>query len=308
MKKILLLCILFGASTAIAKQEPNPISPQFKHVKLEEFTAMTLDIMPHAGTQLIFPFVLDNPDLQPLLKIELTNPDGFEVPHDSGKVKALLSGQNTITITGKKIEKDPTVMGNLFISIGGYNLSISLRSTLDVRNHVSNIVFDVTEKERDHLIENIIKKRTKQLEANYQEKLQKLEDKAQSQALKHISLMATEKPDYDNFKIEDEIEFDEERIIVFIDKIIQYGSTYSVLLFELDNRSNKDFQTNNIEIRALTEKREIPIQGSFNCPKALKSDSVLKCSFATTQGDTLDRAKELKLDLITDRGTGSIIW
>jgi hypothetical protein len=304
MKKLSFFALLLLVTPAWAV---NTLTPQFKHVQLEEFTALTLDILPDAGTQLIVPFLLDNPDLTPSLKIRLTNDDGFNVPHKSEEIKALLVGQNTISIIGKPGENSETYLGNLFISIGGYHLSIALRTTYDVRKHVSNVVFNIDDKERELLIENIINKTKQQLEASYQEKLSELDRIAAQQSLKHVAAMALEEPDYQSFKIDDDLDINDTRLIIYVDSILSYGDKYRVLLFEIENRSTKDIKLSNVNLAALREGGADHIVGSLQCPETLKADSVNKCSYAST--DTMmSEAKELKLEFTTDRGVGVFIW
>src|SRR5690606_37676766 len=148
------------------------LTPTFKEVELKEFTSLQLQILPDAGTQLIFPFLLDNPDLLPSLKVQLTNANGFLVPTEQKDIEVLLKGQNTLSIMGKANPEAPGAiyLGNLFISIGGYNLSIGLRTTFDITEHVSNIIFRVDEQAREHMVESAVKRKTKTLDEEYKEK------------------------------------------------------------------------------------------------------------------------------------------
>lgn len=304
MKKLSFFALLLLVTQVWAVDTPTP---QFKHVQLQEFTALTLDILPDAGTQLIFPFLLDNPDLSPSLKIRLTNNDGFEVPHTNEEITALLVGQNTISIIGSSSKDSKPHLGNLFITIGGYHLSIALRTTLDVRKHVSNVVFNIDDKERKLLIENIINKTKQQLETSYQEKLSELDRIAAQQSLKHVAAMALEEPDYQSFKIDDDLDINDTRLIIYVDSILSYGDRYRVLLFELENRSTKDIKLNSVNLAAIQEGGADHIVGSLQCPETLKADSVNKCSYAST--DTMmSAAKELKLEFTTDRGVGVFVW
>ncbi|MCG8313819.1 MAG: hypothetical protein MI976_11430 [Pseudomonadales bacterium] len=305
MRTLIYIFIAMFITPALAVKT---LTPQFKHVKLQEFTSLTLDVLPDAGTQLIFPFLLDNPDLSPGLKIRLTNDDGFDVPHDAKEIEALLIGQNTISIIGKPSQNgNDTYLGNLFVSIGGYNLSIALRTTYDVRKHISNIVLNISDDERSLLIENIIDKKKKQLEKSYQDKLAEIDRIASQESLKHVASMALEEPDYNSFKIDEDIEINDTRINLYIDSILSYGDKYQVLLFEIENRSSKDITLNSINLGALYKGGSNHIVGSIKCPEVLKADSTNKCSYASTD-TSMSQANELKIEINTDRGVGVFIW
>ncbi|MCP3671500.1 MAG: hypothetical protein GY814_13935 [Gammaproteobacteria bacterium] len=158
MRNGLLLLMLLLSVHVWASGE---LKPQFERVELKENTVLQLAILPDAGTQLIFPFELNNPDLVPPLKIRLTNTDGFEVPTAPKDIEIYFQGQNTISILGKPSkDKDAGKQmhrGFLFINVGGYNLSIALHTTYNMKEHVSNIVFDITDAERVHMVEAAIK-------------------------------------------------------------------------------------------------------------------------------------------------------
>lgn len=305
MKKLLLLT-MFLAANAFAGPK---ITPQFKHVELKEFTSMQLSILPDAGTQLIFPFELDNPDLTPTLKIRLTNKNGFDVPTDGESIKALLKGQNTISILGVPNANNPGAeyVSNLFINIGGYNLSIALKTTYDTTEHVSNIIFNVDDKTREHMIESAVKRKTKELEKEHKEKLAKIDQEAKKQSLKHIAVMARQSPSSTNYKESENIIIDKNRIQLFADKLTEFGE-YKVLLFEVANKSSGDFTIENLSLIAKKEGDiEEKINGSFNCESRLNADSTNYCSFSTLS-HTIKEALRLELKISTDRGQGAMSW
>ena len=82
-----LLIFVICSFSLLAQASARPTS---QHVPLTEFTRLTLDIVPDYGTQLVFPFVLDDA-LEPALEINNTNKVGFSAAHQEG--------QNTILVT-----------------------------------------------------------------------------------------------------------------------------------------------------------------------------------------------------------------
>lgn len=285
------------------------LTPQFKRVDLKENTTLSLSILPDAGTQLIFPFELDNPDLRPNLKIRLTNANGFTVPNSTEEIKVLLKGQNTITIEGKANQDAPDsiYLGNLFITIGGYNLSIGLKTTFLTTEHVSNIIFDIDGSTREHMIESAVRRKTETLDKLYREKMAKLDSAAKEMSLSHVSIMAKKTPTKENYKDEGRIKIDNKSITIFADKLVQYGNEYFILMFDIENKTSSDFTINSLNIYSKDGENEGIIKGAFACNPRLNADTTLNCTFSSLSSRLKD-AKRLKLQVSTDRGSGEFIW
>jgi len=306
MKHLLLAAslVIFAITSHAAE-----LNPEFRQVDLKENTMLKLEVMPDAGTQLVFPFELDNPDLTPSLKILLTNPNGFSVPTEESEIKTMLVGQNTITIEGKANPNDPRAryLGNLFITIGGYNLSIALKTTYDTTRHVSNIVFNIDDETREHMIEQAVKRKTKNLDRRYDEKVAELDEQAKQMSLSHVAIMAMEDPDTTRFKSDGRVKLGDNSITVFADRMVSWGQQYYVLLFELENKTNLDFTIQSLKLVSLDGENERTIEGSFKCDPRLNADTNLKCTFASLS-EQLRTAKRLQLRITTDRGEGVFQW
>lgn len=308
MKKLLTIFMLSLFTLQSYASTPR-IVPTFKNVKLQEFTSMQLSVFPDAGTQLIFPFALDNPDFKPKFKIRLTNDNGFYVPTAADELKSLIVGQNTITILGlvNPAQTNAKYVSNLFINIGGYNLSIVLKTTLNPSEHVSNIVFDIDGKTRDHMIESAVKRRTQELEKLYKQKFDAIEETAKSKSLKHIAQMAKREKQILSFKEPRDIIIEDKRIELYADKLVAYGE-FKILLFELKNSSTSDFTIESLNLVAKKESGiEETLQGAFDCNNRLNSDKTIKCTFSTLSSN-IDNALRLQLKIMTDRGEGSAVW
>ncbi len=309
MNRVLSLMFLVLVTFNTSANTPPTIKPVFKKVLLTEFTSLSLDVFPDVGTQLVFPFKLDNPELSPSLKIHLTSNNGFEVPTTSDEIAGLLIGQNTITITGKVNTTDLTAkyISYLFINIGGYNLSISLKNTHDPKKHISNIIFKIDKKERLHMIENYIKKYTDGLDKKYKNKLDSLDDLAKEQALSKVARLAMNSPSNTRFKEEADIKIGTAKIELYIDNMFTYENEYNVLFMELKNRNNSDFVIEGFDIILINDGRNTSITGAHVCNGELLSDSTVRCSFATTNLDIKD-ADKIKILVRTNRGQGEYEW
>ncbi len=302
--KYFIFCVSLFFSASLLS-DPT-LEANFKPVKLEEFTTLSLKIMPDAGTQLIFPFLLDNPELKPTLKLRLTNANGFEVPHTADDISASLTGQNTITIIGKFNETSPKAiyLGNLFITVGGYNLSIALKTTLNPKEHISNIVFNIDDTERHHLVEQTVKYRTKQLEDDYKRKVANLDNAASDHSLKYIATLALIEPSTTRYKESGTITIDDGRIEAYADKVMTYGEEYSILLFELENLTNKDYDIKGIDI--VVDNGDTVISGSYNCNNRLRADTSVKCGYVSSR--IFAEAKQITMVIRTNRGQGEFKW
>jgi len=306
IKKI--VAIIFLVSFNVDAATPK-ITPDFKSVKLTEFTKLVLGVFPDAGTQLVFPFTLDNPDLSPTLKIKLTNANGFDVPTTNNDLKLMITGQNTLTIIGKVNENAPSAkyIGNLFINIGGYHLSILLKTTHKASEHVSNIVFDIDESERLHMIESTIKKHTKELDIKYQNRLKDLDQMAMDKSLSKLAAFTMMDYKTTNFKEDTTIKIDESNIDIFVDKLQTYENVYDVLFLEIDNNSNKDFKIEGIDISIIEDKNKNKLIGSYFCDASLEADTSIKCRFTTTKIN-MGSARKINISLRTNRGIGEYEW
>ena len=280
---------------------------EFKPVVLEKFTKLKLKVYPLLGTQLTFPFLLDDPSLTPTLKIKNTSPNAFEVPTDSKDIAALYSNQNTITIVGKLDEKNQGFehRGNLFITVGGYHISIDLVTTFNHKEHYSNIVFKLKSDDQDYLINEFVKTKTESLEKEYREKI------ASSGSLDNgkssIAKISRKKTKTTKFKELKDLEINGDRLEVYIDKVVSYGDVYHALLFELDNKSNKDFDLTRIEVHSVDNDQEISLMGAMECPEKIKADKTIKCSYVSDK-DLMVKAPKLRMGVYTNRGKGEVSW
>lgn len=295
----------FWIPTAMAQS----LEPTFKKVELKEFTSLQLKVMPDAGTQLMFPFLLDNPDLRPALKIRLTNTDGFEVPTEPSEIAALLKGQNTITILGKANMSGgmPVYLGNLFISIGSYNLSIGLETTYEINKHISNVVFTLSDEEKSHLLEAMFSTKAEALEKEYREKIESIDDLSRKNSLSYIADVVLESESSTRFKKRRTTDINDYQITVNVDRYVTYGDKYGVLLFELKNRNPIDFSVDDVNLYDITTSSEKLIDGALRCSEKLLADTEIQCSYVTLDTKA-GNVKKLKLDVLTNRGTGSVSW
>lgn len=286
---------------------PMQITPEFKPVELSEFTSLSISVMPDSGTQLIFPFLLDNPELEPALKIVLTNSGGFAVPTSESELKTVVK-QNTITITGLSNPGNPTAihLGSLFITIGGYNLTIALKTTLNPAEVVTNYVFNIPNDKRDLLVERAVKRYTDEIDKKYRERFERIDIQAREEALKYIGKIAVSEPDSQKISVERNVPIGDDRLLVYMDETLIYPD-FNVLKFSLENYTSLDYILNGITITGKKAGSEKQFSGELNCPKKIKSDDKFICTFSTIDKSFSD-SDVYRVSISTDRGEGTFEW
>jgi len=168
---------IFVISSLAVAAAPAGAEPRVKHVPLKEFTRLTLDIVPDYGTALVFPFILDD-NMEPPLQIHNTNKTAFSARYQQGQY-TIFVGANPPAQGGPV----PNYRGLLYVTVGGYNVTIELRTTTKVARNYSNIVFTLSKEKREYLIRQAVQRRAKALEAKYQKKLAALDRRAEEKAL-----------------------------------------------------------------------------------------------------------------------------
>ena len=178
----LTLLLMATASPALA------LEPVIKHVTLKEFTQLTIEIVPDLGTRFVFPFVLDEQDAFVPFTLNITNPV-FSAAREPGR--------NAFVVTSPPPSAGgtvPTYIGNLFVSVAGYQISATVKTTNDLSRHVSDIVFDLNDEAREHLIQQTVERRIQGIKDDYARKEAALSEQAEVMALKRIGELALDTP------------------------------------------------------------------------------------------------------------------
>ena len=114
---------------------------------------------PTLGTRFSFPFILDEQDAYVPFTLNITNPSF---------VNTREKGRNYFVITAPA-RAEGTMLGNVFVSVAGYEISIELRTTNDLSKQYSDIDFNLTNEAREDLIQQSIAQRTADAGAGLQE-------------------------------------------------------------------------------------------------------------------------------------------
>ncbi|HHJ19292.1 MAG TPA: hypothetical protein ENJ84_05640 [Gammaproteobacteria bacterium] len=281
---------------------PASAQPQALHVTLQEFTRLTLEVVPDLGTQLVFPFALDG-NMTPPLEINNTNKIGFSYSHTSG--------QNTILITANTLEQGgslPDYRGLLFVSIGGYHLSIDLRTTTRLSRHYAEVVFDLEPPARNHLIAHAVQRKRDELEQRYQQRLAALDEQAARLALAMAGELAETRPKIRRVKSARRVPLANDVMLELYADHWKIYPSLAVLVFEVKNESPRRVVITNsyLETAAGDGQKNLP-ESSYRCRGALRGDDYITCTLTIRDPASVD-AKLLKLVLETDRGRVALSW
>ncbi len=302
MKLLIGLILFLSINVSVASN--LSISPKLKKVELEQFTSLNVELVPDLGTRFIFPFVLDESDDFIPFTLDITNPLFISTRH---------AGRNSFTIEIDPPEEGgqlPTYLGNMFVSVGGYNLSIVLSTTNSLKRHVSDYVFELSDKAREDLIQEAIVKRTKSLEESYQQKLSEIDDKASIIALRKIGNLALSDPDEDPIKEESTLELDTgEKVILYLSEVLIYGKKYKLFTYEVTNDTTEDLKV--VDAVLLTIDKNGLQQKLFTANSIMsriKPGDTHKGVITTDSPAVDNKALNIRLSLLTSAGLVEVDW
>ena len=300
---IFLFCLFFLTGNVFAADQDRDL-PKIRRVELKAITTLVADILPGRGIKLIFPWVLDKKSTELPFSEQLTNTDIFDVNVESG--------QNHIVYT--VTAKDYNIEGELsdaFINVAGFHIDITLRVTFSRKKHSSNIEFFLNEQDRLQLIERAINRRKAALVKEYEKKVQELDKRAETLALKLVGRLATGPVDKQRIKVEEKTKLDNgDRIVFYCDKTMIYDSFY-VIPIEVGNDSNLNpLYVQNISLEKLGGDgiSSIPILSEFEVKTPKIEINDVTTGFIVTRDPILLSEGETKAVVFTDRGKCEVIW
>jgi len=294
---LLSLVLLTLPATSIAK--PNHLD-----IELKNLTTLTLKFYPGMGTRFTFPFLLDNDDDYVPYTNDNTNSTVF-VP-----IKRQ-NGRNffVITIPPEHVSEKEDI-GNMFITVAGYQISIEMLSTKNRKEHVSDIRFLMGEKAREDLIQHAIEQRSKALEQSYKDKFAQLEVQTEKRALGKVGMLALYEPDEIRIKEEAVLELKNgDETVLFVDSALIYPE-YTIFSFEIENDSSKNHvAVQDAKLFAIDDKggQKIPLDTAKEIPKRVEPRGAAT-GVIVVDNSTLDSKKQLTLEVLTDGGSIQAVW
>lgn len=274
--------------------------PRSKSVELHKRTNLTVYVVPDLGVRLTFPFILDEQDAYVPYTLNMTNP---------AFINKRESGRNYVVITTSPATP-VNMLGNIFMTVAGFEISVELKTTHDLSKHYSDIVFELTKDAREELIQQSIAQRSAALEQDYKTRVDALDVTAERKALALVGRLAATSPKIKGIKEEGRLKLpDGNKATVYVDKIVRYGS-YSIILFDVEaDMGNKSLTVLDAQLFAVdpATKEARPIEAFRQLPGTLRSNDVGKGEL-TLLDSSLPAKGALRLQLLTDKGAVQVEW
>ena len=284
-------------------------APKIKRIELQAFTQFTLDMVPDLGTRFIFPFVLDEESDNIPFTLKMTNPvfTHQRVPGRNFFVVELppMSQPNTTNPVS------PVYLGNLFINAGGYNITVLLRSSNKTANHITDVVFELSDESRQRLIQDAVDEQLLLMTANFKEKERALDTQAHQIALRKIGRLVLEGGDTDRIAEENTFDLrDGSQAIVVVNRLQRYAD-FRIVTYELfyDGEQDEDLIIRDVQLygeKSGAGTNQL-IPSVFKLRPRLQTGESVSGFVATDQPD-LAGFTQFTLAFITSQGNFEMIW
>ncbi len=293
-----LFCSILVVSTA------STAKPVHMDIELKQLTTLVLNFYPGMGTRFTFPFLLDNDDNYVPYTNDNTN-SGVFIPLKRQK------GRNffVITVPPKHVSTDKDI-GNMFITVAGYQISVEMHSTKRRSDHVSDVRFLMGEKAREDLIQHAIAQRSKALEQSYKDKFDQLEAMTEQRALAKVGMLALTDPTETRIKEEAVLELKSgDETVLFVDMVLDYPE-YSIYKFDIENDSSANhvaIQDAKLFLIDDNSGKKIPLDTAKQIPKRVEPRG-MATGVLVIDKNTVDDNKRLMLEVLTDGGSVQAVW
>ena len=295
--RFLLMALLTVSTASTAK-------PIHLDIELKQLTTLVLNFYPGMGTRFTFPFLLDNDDNYVPYTNDNTN-SGVFIPLKRQK------GRNffVITVPPEHVSGDRDI-GNMFITVAGYQISVEMHSTKTRSDHVSDVRFLMGEKAREDLIQHAIAQRSKALEQSYKDKFNQLDVMTEQRALAKVGMLALTDPQETNIKEEAVLELKNgDETVLYVDRVINYPG-YSIYKFDIEN----DSSANHVAVRDAklflideNSGKKIPLDTAKQIPKRIEPRGIAT-GVLVVDKNRVDDNKQLMLEVLTDGGSVQAVW
>lgn len=284
---------------------------QYHHYTLEEFTSMELHLVADQATRLIFPFVLSDESFEPRINYSIVPEDVFSVTRvENVQGQPILILENSLTAdqVASQFSGDYNyrpVRGQFFLSVAGYNLSIRLTTSAKPDDQLANVVFDLTQEDRQHLINLELERRKEALTQQLEQERSQIRDQAQELALDELMHVVSVSPESNSLRHERRSE--DRNILYYADYVADYDDTYYALHFSLQNDGPATVFIEDIQHYVVNGEDSRRLDGQHSCQGRLERREEVDCVLITTDASIMS-APRVKAEVVTTDGTHEVVW
>ncbi len=286
-----------------AQSSWSDVMPVVRTVTLQPHTILHVKLVPDLGSRFIFPFILDKAGGTVPFTLNMTNP---VFAHHRAE------GRNFFTVEidpQNNNESFDLYFGNLFVTVGDYNISILLSSTNNLQEHISDYIFRLDDEKAHELIEEKIAHRVGALVKQYKSKMARLDQQAQQLALEKMVHIVRHKPQIKRVRENNRVETAQGDIVLEWHSISSYGKLLHIIRYSINNSSTKDIDIHSVAITAT--KNDVPAQlisGVNQGPQYLPAGKKVGAVFATDSSLVRDYRYQISLTLQTSMGHLQVKW
>jgi hypothetical protein len=297
MRAFMLVLVLLASADAVS-------APRVKSVTLEALTTLVVYIPPSSlGTRFLFPFVLDEQDSYVPFTLQITN-TVFHSKREPGR------NSFVVTVPDVPVTDRTQYVGNMFVTVAGYEITVELRTSSELSRHYSDIQFKLGAAERESLIQQGIAQRTLALEADYAKKIDDLEKQIDQKSIARVGVLAQKKPSIKRIKEETKMVLaNGDHVTLYVDESQSYGA-YTIFVFQVEARDGNSAVTIlDAKLFALNRdtKTARPIESAHDVPPRVTSGEIAR-GVLTTFNQALNPKELLKLQVLTDKGVLEATW
>ncbi len=294
--QLALLCWPAALASAAA------LEPRRVAVPLREYTALNVVLVPDLGTRFSFPFALDEADASVPFTLNMTNP--IFIHHREPGRKFF-----TVEIDPQDSERGARYLGNLFVTVGRYNLSIALSSSLDTREHVTDYAFLLTGEARKQRLQEAVDQRVAALEQRYQARLAELDRRVHELALARLAELASQPVSNRAIRERGVLRTPQGQVALRLDRMKRYGKRFYVFHYRLRNETASPLSVQHAVLSLIDAKGQSrPVAGAHAPPQTVPAGQRRAGRYATDDSAVEDPRYHLALRVQTDLGEVTAEW
>ena len=292
--KVLVGVVVLGLSgTGVAQVPPESVAkPCVKTVDLNQLTRLVVHMTPFRGVNLVFPY--DLPKDKTTVTLSSTNTWDVEPPN----------GSNLLTVYFSSFQDNWGELQDLTVKTEDHMVSIGLVADQNIMNHCTNIVFELSPAEAERLKNKKKEAYVRELDAQFQERMAKLDDEVNNKALSLVGSLSQGDIDTNRIKETESMDLSNgDEIEVYVDRIERYRQ-FTLLRAEIENYSDvNSIYINSVKLLKGGAREEI--SGHVDYQQKLKPGEVKELLFVSLTEIPTSGARMV---ISTDKGDMEVEW